>query len=97
MKRFSFRGIELPEATKAELKHYVETGEVPSNFMQACIDNNLHKACCLADESDEMQFAGVIMAWLHNEAPRNCWGTMGVRLLWQKAKRLEREAQKGGQ
>ena len=75
------RGIKLPEHIKESLDAYVQTGRPTGDFLRACIDNNLREACGRADE-ENLGVLAVIVAYLYNRCPTECWGSRGSYDAW---------------
>jgi len=71
----------LPEHMRDGARHYVENHFEPGGFLQAVFENNLVRAFSLADEINEK----AMRQWarfLHNEAPRRCWGSREAVQNW---------------
>jgi hypothetical protein len=74
LKSFRFQDRSVPEHDHGSLVRYILDGVIPGGFLQAVLSNDLREACARAD--DQNLFAiPVIVAWLYNYAPANCWGS----------------------
>ena len=69
---FEGRYASIPECTKYSLKMWVLYGQTPGGFVEAVLRNDLHGAFNNAD-SDNLAALELIMGWIHNECPGDCW------------------------
>lgn len=91
MKNYKAYGIALPANLKESIDQYVEQGVPTGDFLRACINNNLCDAVGRADERS-MKAIPVIVSYLYNECPGNCWGSAGAWEGWIEEKRKQRAA-----
>ena len=85
---YAFRGITLPQHLKESLDAYWMTGRPLGGFLQAVVDNDLRKACALADE-ENAPIIHVILGYLYNECALGSWGFAGAHEKWITKKRNE--------
>lgn len=69
---FEGRYASIPECTKYSLKMWVLYAQMPGGFVEALLRNDLHGAFDNAD-SGNLAALELIMSWIHNECPGNCW------------------------
>jgi hypothetical protein len=81
----------IPSSTMYGLKGYVEDGRPVGGFLTAVICNDLSEAIGRADEGNYAALLDIV-AWLYNEAPGSCWGSVEKFEAWTEKKRAEYEA-----
>ena len=60
---------------------YIYEGLSPGHFLTSIIDNDLREAVRRADEGN-MANLPAFVAYFHNEAPWECWGSPLARVAW---------------
>jgi len=88
---FEGRYASIPECTKYSLKMWVLYGQTPGGFVEAVLRNDLHGAFNNAD-SDNQAALELIMCWIHNECPSNCWLAPGNRPEEDTVRQARRDA-----
>ena len=86
---YVFRGTALPEHLRESLDAYAKDGRPTGGFLQACIENDLTMAIRHGDDGNVV-LMHVIVGYLYNECPHECWGAKGKFDKWIEAKRNER-------
>jgi hypothetical protein len=76
---FTYRSI--PDYTMAALQRYIRDRVPTGGFLEAVLSNDLREACARADENNERVLPELV-AYLYNEAPRNCWGSRELYKAW---------------
>lgn len=84
-KQYNFRGFYIPTRMVGGLQHYIENHIKPGSFLSAVIKNDLIAACEQADD-ENMRNLPAYVAFLYNEAPRQCWGSEEAFKNWLKNK-----------
>lgn len=56
------------------LCRYIESGVPTGSFLRAVLENDLREACWRADATNRL-LLWEFVCWLHNHAPRDCWGS----------------------
>ena len=77
MDRFDYTQLPL----KDSIDEYVKTGRPVGGFLEAILTNNLMGACDRADHLN-IEVIPVYMAYLYNECPGGCFGSMDMHLAW---------------
>lgn len=72
----------IPPHMIQAMRHYVDTGEVSSDFLIAIIENNLKGAVSHADDHNKHIIYLYVM-WFYNRAPMICWGSPAHRVNWR--------------
>lgn len=73
----------LPEHMRATAERYVEDHEMPGDFMQAVLRNDLVAAYGRADANNTAAM-GAWATWLFNECPSKAWGSKEKVEAWAK-------------
>lgn len=60
---------------------WIDHGIPPGGFMTAVLCNDLHDAMGRADEINRARIFDIV-SWLHNFAPRDCWGCREAMAAW---------------
>ena len=74
-KAYEFRGMTIPVHMVEALERYIQKRIKPGSFLTAVLSNDLFGACGRAD-SDNAQILPAYAAYLYNEAPAACWGSV---------------------
>jgi hypothetical protein len=74
-------GFYIPARMMSAIKSYVEKGEIPGDFLQAVICNNLKDACGRADR-ENLRNLPAYVSYFFNEVPSTCWGSREKMLAW---------------
>lgn len=71
----------LPHHMREGARAYVERGVWPGDFLRAVLSDSLTEAYERADSinTDAMELWAL---WLHNECPREAWGSEAVVQMW---------------
>ena len=72
------------------LVRYVMGGSAVGGFLQAVISNDLKGAVNRAD-SGNLPLIPVVVCWLYNKAPSNCWGSVEAYDEWRNGSGLSGE------
>lgn len=83
---FVFRGVTLPDSTRAVIEDYIRLGKRPGLFLESVICNDLKKAIERADDVN-LPALPAIVAYFYNEAPAICWGSKEIMEAWVRVKR----------
>lgn len=73
---FEGRYAAIPPCTQYTLKMWVLYAQTPGGFVEAVLRNDLHGAFNNADDENSAALE-LIMGWIHNECPQNCWLSPG--------------------
>jgi len=74
--------IDIPSHIKKSLMGYVN--KIPTgNFLRAVLSNNLFEAVAYADQHN-MSLIPMIMGYVYNELPMDCWGSAEKVRDWLK-------------
>lgn len=79
MDRFDY--AQIPESCMDGLMLYITDRIMPGSFLQAVLEGDLHRACGRADDTN-LWLLPVYAAWLHNEAPMQCYGSPELVQAW---------------
>lgn len=82
---YVFWNFSIPKHMLEVIRKYVETGQRPGSFLTAVICNDLRTAVAQADDHNIVNLRAYL-AYLHNEAPGDCWGSRENMLAWIKSK-----------
>ena len=74
----------------AGLKRYLETGQLPGDFLQALLSNNLVDVFARADTTNYPLIQEWCW-WIHGEFPSTAWGSKETMLAWSKSFDAEHE------
>ena len=78
---YQVRGKYIPERMMPSIERYVKHGQIPGNFLQAVICNDLKNAFMAADD-ENFENLGAYVGYFYNEVPANCWGSHETMLQW---------------
>ena len=73
----------LPEHLRESFRMWIEAGYYPGHFLQAILHNDLFEAVGRADQQN-MPLIPLIVSWVYNEAPSNCWGSKDKTRAWHE-------------
>jgi hypothetical protein len=82
---YEFRGFTISPHMLEAVNRYVRDGDMPGDFLTAVICNDLREAIARADDHNQVNLPAYI-AYLHNEAPGQCWGSREKMNAWIKAR-----------
>lgn len=82
---FGFRKFVIRKEMVEALERYVQDRIPVGDFLRAVLENNLTEAIGRADDGN-LQNIQAYAAWLHNEAPSDCWGSKEKVAKWLKAR-----------
>jgi len=74
----------IPERIHRALVEHIERGRPCGHFVTAVLDNDLREAIGRADDENIVALP-LIVSWLYNRAPGQCWGSPEKRQAWQAA------------
>ena len=83
---YRFQKYYIPARMGPGITRYVERGIIPGDFLQAVIQNNLQNACGRADD-ENMANLPAYVGYFYNEAPADCWGSVGAMEKWSELKK----------
>lgn len=72
---------------KESIDRYIETGCPVGSFLQAVLENNLKEATGRADHT-ALDNIPHIVAYLYNDCPSKCWGSVAAYETWTTKKVL---------
>jgi hypothetical protein len=78
---YDFRGCVIPERMGPALDRWVQRGQLPGEFLQAVLRNDLQDAVSRADPENTRALPAYI-GYLYNEAPAGCWGSPEKVAAW---------------
>lgn len=87
----SARYSAIPEMTLHSLSLYVNEGVPTGSFLRSVLSNDLFGAFERADQQNR-DVIGLLVMYIYNEIPSECWGTRKHYHAWLDRKRAEREA-----
>lgn len=73
---------EIPAATMAALRRYIDHHIPTGDFLRAVLSNDLRGAITKADAGN-LAALGALVQWLIDEAPQLCWGSLGMVRSWE--------------
>jgi len=73
----------ISPTTMGGLKRYIENRIEGGGFLTAVLSNNLKEAIGRADNWN-LETLLIIVCWLYNEAPSDCWGSPEKVSAWLK-------------
>lgn len=71
---YNFRGLVIPERMGERLDAWVQHHQLPGDFLQAVLRNDLREAVGRADAVN-LHALPAYIGYLYNEAPSPCWGS----------------------
>jgi len=83
--RIGFMEWGVPLHVQTGLLNWVVDHLQPGDFLSAVLRNDLRDACCRADEYNRLKLWAIV-AWLHNHATMNCWGSEDRFEAWAAAR-----------
>lgn len=72
---------QIPECSMEALMRYTEHHILPGIFLRAVLEGDLHRAYRRADPTN-LWLLPIYAAWLHNEAPMQCYGSPELVRAW---------------
>lgn len=84
---YEFRGCTIPARMAPALDRWIEHGQLPGEFLQAVLRNDLREAVGRADPENLIALPAYV-GYLYNEAPGACSGSPEKVQAW--AARFER-------
>lgn len=82
---YNFQEFYIPERMMGGIHRYINGRVKPGRFLTAVLQNNLTEACTKAD-NENMRNLPAYVAYLYNEAPEICWGSVEKVTEWLKGK-----------
>ena len=73
----------IPEHMREGLYLYICNGIEPGGFLGAVLCNDLNLACQCADSINQRALFNYVK-FLHNWAPKNCWGSPDDYYIWRR-------------
>ena len=83
---YTFRRWTVPQDMMDALRRYIDHGIPPGDFLQAVLRNDLADAVGRADD-DNMEILPAYVAYLWNECPSDCWGSLDKVKAWIESHR----------
>lgn len=93
LKNFRFCDKTIPEYMHHSISEYVDRGTPPGDFLRSVLCNNLRDAVVYADDTN-MWLLPVYTAFIHDNAPSECWGTKAKVYEWMALKQTEYKNEK---
>lgn len=78
---YTFCGHVIPARMAPALDAWITRGELPGEFLQAVLRNDLREAVGRADEENLANLPAYI-GYLYNESPGPCWGSPEKVAAW---------------
>ena len=78
---FTFRNLTIQEHMMAAIRRYIDHGIPPGDFLRAVLINDLAEAVGRADD-ENMVIIPAFVAYLWNECPSDCWGSIDKVNAW---------------
>ena len=78
---YSFRGHVIPARMGPALDRWVVNGQLPGEFLQAVLRNDLREAVGRAD-AENLAALPAYIGFLYNEAPGASWGSAEKVAAW---------------
>lgn len=78
---YVFREFYIPRRMRIPILNYIHNRVQPGDFLEAVITNNLSGACARADD-ENLKNLPAYVAYFHNEAPSQCWGSTQKMDAW---------------
>jgi hypothetical protein len=78
---YQFRKWHIPGYMMPAVERYVKQGQPVGDFLQAVISNDLSRAVGFADDAN-VENLPAFLAYLHNEAPSECFGSPEKYKAW---------------
>lgn len=73
--------LEIPEATRDALTHFITSGQPTGGFLHAVLCNDLCDAAIRAD-LEHRKCLALIATWIYHRAPPDCHGSAEVVRKW---------------
>jgi hypothetical protein len=80
---YTFRGVSIPARMAPDLQRWIERGELPGDFLQAVLRNDLREAVGRADAENLIALPAYI-GYLYNEADPRCYGSPEKVKAWAR-------------
>lgn len=81
MRTYTYRHWTIPERMMRPLLRYVHLHELPGDFLQAVLRNDLREAIGRADDENIANLPA-FTSFLYNEAPNQCHGSAEKMVAW---------------
>lgn len=78
---YGFTTYYIPERMMPALRHWIDHGIPPGDFLLAVLCNDLMDAIGRADDENRQNLPAYI-SFLFNEAPSPCWGSPPKVIAW---------------
>jgi len=78
---YGFQTYAVPDYMRQSVIDYIEKGYMPGEFLYAVLINDLHTAIGRADHNNIGNLPAYVN-YLHNHAPRDCWGSKEAVKAW---------------
>lgn len=78
----------IPDRMIPGLRRWAEQGIKPGDFLCAVLANDFMEICGRADD-ENMRNLPAYAAYLYNEMPRACWGSLEKMKAWQETFKTE--------
>ncbi len=78
----TFYGMSIPDYMHEGLARFVATGQLPGNFLQAVLCNNLKESVAQADDKN-MFVLPAYANWMYNHAPSEAQGSHEKMMVWR--------------
>ncbi len=82
---YTFGGFTIPAYMLDAVNRYIHKGDRPGDFLTVVICNNLREAIARADDHNTANLPAYV-AFFHNEAPSQCWGSRVKMQAWMEFK-----------
>jgi hypothetical protein len=79
--KFCFNGMVIPIYMRGGIRHYIDSGLPPGDFLTAVICNDLSNAVGRADDNN-IHVLPAYVNYFYNYAPHNCWGSKKLFKEW---------------
>jgi hypothetical protein len=79
---YTFRDFTIPDRMMGGIRRWIEHRVPPGDFLMAVLRNDLQEACGRADD-ENLRNIPAYVAYLYNEAPRECWGSPEKVAIWK--------------
>ena len=80
---YCFRQWHIPARMMGGLERWIKHGKLPGDFLCAVLRNDLMVACQIADD-ENLANLPAYAAYLYNEAPSQCHGSLEKVRAWSK-------------
>ena len=86
MPEYTHNGMTVRAEIVESLEQYRDLAIPTGDFLRAVISNDLKEACGRADDDNARNLCAIV-AWLYNNAPMGCWGSVEKYENWVKQER----------